>query len=246
MRIPAGIAFMLGLTLTASAQTPWSYLGKTGPFNWGRLDPAYRACSQGEQQSPIDIHGARLNKALQPIEFHYLTAPLTLENTGNLIVAHVRPGGYILVDGTKYNLEQIVFHHPSEHEIRGKLTDMEVQLVHRSSKGKMAIIAVRLTMDRGAPNAVMSTLWEHLPAKAGATENIATAVNAGGFLPADRSYWTYMGSMTTPPCTEGVRWFVMEQDISLSREQLRQFANIFRVNTRQIQDAHGRKIEAHE
>lgn len=246
MRLPAGIALMLGFTLTAAAQSNWTYLGKSGPLNWGKLDPAYRTCSQGEQQSPIDIRGARLNKELKPIEFHYISGPVTLENTGNLIIVRVNPGGYIVADGVKYNLEQIVFHHPSEHAVRGKLTDMEAQLVHKSADGKIAIIAQRLIMDPGSPNALIAALWEHLPTQAGATDKVTSNVNAGGLLPADRGYWTYMGSMTTPPCTEGVRWFVMEQNLTISREQLRQFAGIFRVNTRQLQDTHGRKIEANE
>jgi carbonic anhydrase len=93
---------------------------------------------------------------------------------------------------------------------------------------------------------VLAALWPHLPQTAGATERVTEMVSAGGLLPADRGYWTYMGSLTTPPCTEGVRWFVLEQELSLSRDQSRAFAALFRVNTRQSQDAHERRIEANE
>jgi carbonic anhydrase len=105
---------------------------------------------------------------------------------------------------------------------------------------------VRLRENLDAPNAVLAALWPHLPQTAGATERVTEMVSAGGLLPADRGYWTYMGSLTTPPCTEGVRWFVLEQELSLSRDQSRAFAALFRVNTRQSQDAHERRIEANE
>jgi carbonic anhydrase len=230
----------------AQTATPWSYNGKTGPLNWGKLDPANKACSQGREQSPIDIRGAHLNRDLKPIQFHYLSGPVTLENDGNTVIVHVNPGSYILVDGTRYELQQFHFHHPSEEAVKGKLTDMDVHLVHKSSDGKMVEIAVRFAMDRGDANAVLATLWLHLPATKGALEKVTELVNPGGFLPLDRGYWTYMGSQTTPPCTEGVRWFVYEDVISLSRSQLEAFTRLFRLNSRPLQDTNGRKIEANE
>lgn len=236
----------MATTAFAQAGAPWDYAGKRGPLVWGRLDPAYRACSQGHEQSPIDIRGAHLNQALQPIEFHYIAGPVTLENTGNLIVVHVDPGSYIVADGLRYQLQRLEFHRPSEDAVKGKLTDLGVELVHRSEAGKMAIVAVRLTMDRGDPNAVLAQLWPHLPKAAGTSEKVADEVDPGGFLPADRGYWSYVGSLTTPPCTEGVRWFVFEDELSLSRDQLRAYTAIFRMNSRPLQDLHGRRIEANE
>ncbi|WP_109488750.1 carbonic anhydrase [Occallatibacter savannae] len=247
MRLCASlIVFVLG-SACAAAQSgaKWDYAGKTGPLAWGKLDPAYQACSKGRDQSPIDIHGAHLNKKLQPIEFHYIGASLDLENTGNLIVAHVRPGSYIVADGVRYDLQQFEFHHPSETAVNGKLTDMDVELLHKSSDGKMAVIEVRMALDRGAPNAVLAMLWPHLP-KAGAKENVTDMVNPRGFLPADQGYWTYAGSLTTPPCTEGVRWFVLENEISVSLDQIRAYTYLFRLNSRPLQDTHGRRIEANE
>jgi carbonic anhydrase len=247
MRIVAVVGVCLGLVAGAGAQNaPWSYLGKNGPLNWGRLDPAYRACSQGHEQAPIDIRGAHLNKGLAPLEFHYITGAVTVENTGNLIVVHVNPGSTMTADGVKYELQELTFHRPSETAVKGKLTDMDVEMLHKSADGKMAIVEVRFVMDRDQPNAVMAALWPHLPPRAGAQEKLAEPVNAGGFLPGDRGYWTFMGSLTTPPCTEGVRWFVMEQNLSLSREQVRQFSGMFRMSSRPLQDTHGRKIEANE
>ncbi len=223
MRIPAILAVLLSTGALAAAQTtttPWNYYGKTGPLGWGKLDPAYRLCSQGHEQSPIDIRGAHLNKALQPIEFHYMAGPVTLENTGNTVIIHVSPGSYIIAGGVRYDLQQFHFHHPAEEAVKGKLTDMDIHLVHKSADGKLAVLAVRLAEDRGDPNATLATLWEHLPTKPGTTEKVTDMVNPGGVLPADRGYWTYMGSLTAPPCTEGVRWFVFEQPVSISRSQL--------------------------
>ena len=242
----AVLVFAAASFVTAQTATPWSYTGKTGPINWGKLDPAYKSCSQGHEQSPIDIRGARLNKALPPVEFHYMAASVTLENTGNTVLVHVHPGSYIVVDGARYDLQQFHFHHPSEEAVKGKLTDMVVHLVHKSADGKMAVVAVRFTMDRGDANTVIAALWPHLPASTGSTESVTDMINPGGFLPADRGYWTYTGSLTAPPCTEGVRWFVFEDVLSISRAQLRAFTNIFPMNSRPLQDTHGRRIEANE
>ncbi len=247
MRFSVPAALFLGMAAVAAAQNPnWSYEGKTGQLRWGKLDPAYKACSDGHEQSPIDIRNAHLNKALQPIEFHYIAGPVTLENNGHTIVVHVDPGSYIVAGAIRYDLVELDFRHPGEETVKRKFSDMSVQLLHKSADGKMAIVAVRMLENQNFPNATLATLWQHLPASAGKTEKVAAMINPGGLLPADRGYWTYMGSLTTPPCTEGVRWFVFEQQVTLSRDQLRAFANIYKMNTREIQDPHGRRIEANE
>jgi len=252
MRFPGRLFALAALVLsaaglaTAQTTTPWDYEGKHGALAWGKLDPAYKICSQGHEQAPIDIRHAHLNKALQPLEFHYIAGPVTIVNNGHAIVAHVDPGSYMVAGGVRYDLIEFDFHHPSEETVKGKLSDMDIQLVHRSADGKMAILAVRLIEDIGKPNAELATLWPRLPTTAGSSAKVTDMVNPGGLLPADRGYWTYMGSLTTPPCTEGVRWFVFEQEVTLSRSQLRTFAPFFRVNTRPLQDPHGRRIEANE
>ncbi len=247
MRLPAVLFLCVATTFGAAQSAHWDYYGRTGPLGWGRLDPAYRLCSQGKEQSPIDIRGAKLNKALQPIEFHYMAASVELENTGNGVEVHVKPGSYSIAEGVRYDLQQFHFHHPSEEAVNGKLTEMVVHLVHKSADGKLAVIAVRLSEERGDPNAVMASLWQHLPKEAGKTEKDPDMVNPGGFLPGDRGYWTYMGSLTVPPCTEGVRWFVYEQPVSISRTQVRAFEALgYRINSRPHQDRNGRKIEDSE
>ena len=123
---------------------------------------------------------------------------------------------------------------------------MSIHLLHKSADGKMVIVAVRVVEDRSLGNAILAMLWDHLPKVAHKTETITDLVNPGGLLPADRSYWTYTGSLTTPPCTEGVQWFVFEQELGISRTQLRTFSSMFKTDTREPQDPHGRKILAHE
>ena len=245
MRLSA-IILLAAATACAAQSTTWDYAGKRGPLVWGRLDPAWKTCSQGHEQSPIDIRGAHLDKSLAPIEFHYIAGPVTLLNDGHTVTAAVDPGSYIVAGGARYQLQRLEFHHPSEEAIKGKLTDLEVDLVHQSADGKFAIVAIRFNMDRGDPNAVLATLWPHLPKTPGSSEKVPDEVSPAGFLPADRGYWTYMGSLTTPPCTEGVRWFVFEDELTVSRDQLRTYTSLFRMNSRPLQDPHGRRIEANE
>src|ERR1700678_3146247 len=238
-------SFVAGAQQTGGA--PWTYEGKQGPLNWGHLDPAYRACSEGKEQSPIDIRGAHLDKNLAPIEFHYLAGSMTLTNTGHTVQVTPPAGSYIVAGGTRYDLVQFHFHHPGEEAVKGKLSDMTLHLVHKSADGKIAVVAVRL--NEGDPNAVLAALWQHLPKTTGATDKLDKPdeeMSPAGLLPTDRGYWTYEGSLTAPPCTEGVRRFVMEQQVELSRDQLRSFGTLYKVNSRMLQASRGRKIEADE
>jgi carbonic anhydrase len=247
MRNAAIAVFALSCAAFCAAQSGanWSYEGKTGPIAWGHLDPAYQTCAKGHEQSPIDIRGAKPNKALSPLAFHFITGTMTLENTGRGIAVHVNPGSTLTVDDARYELTEIDFHHPSEHAVKKHLSDMEADLVFRGGDGKTAIVAVRLN-ESNLPNALLATLWAHLPVSVGAKEKTTEMVNAGGLLPGDRSYWAYTGSELEPPCTEGVRWFVFAQQVSIGRSQWQAFTKLFRVNTRPAQDTHGRKIEASE
>ncbi|HVC47300.1 MAG TPA: carbonic anhydrase family protein [Terracidiphilus sp.] len=252
MRLSARIALTLAaaaLALTVATQAcaqsnSWTYEGKTGPVNWGRVDPSYRACSDGRKQSPIDVRHAHLNKALPPIEFHYIAGGVTLENNGHTIMVRVHPGSYIVAGGVRYDLIGYDFHHPSEESVNGRLADMDVEFLHKSADGKFAIIEERLTEDIDEPNPTLAMLWGSLPTTTGASDKVTSMVNPLGLLPVDQSYWTYMGSLSTPPCTEDVRWFVMQTPVTISRGQYRAFAALFRVNSRPLQDTHGRRIEA--
>jgi carbonic anhydrase len=169
-----------------------------------------------------------------------------IENNGHTVEILVKPGSYIVAGGVRYDLQQFHFHHPAEEAVNGRLTDMDVHLVHKSADGKLAVLAARLSEERGDPNATLATLWQQLPTAPGTTNKVTDMINPGGLLPAERGYWTYMGSLTTPPCTEGVRWYVFEQPVSISRAQLQAFAALYKLNSRPLQDTHGRRIEANE
>jgi len=239
-----GMSLFAALPMMGQKADKWSYEGKEGPLNWGRLDPSYRICSVGREQSPIDIRGAKLDKSLKPIEFHYLSGAMTLTNTGHTIEVTPPAGSYISLDGVRYDLVEFHFHSPGEDPVKGKLSDMSIELVHKSADGKLAVISVRL--NEGRPNAVLAGLWEHLPKTVGSSDKMTQLMSPLGLLPMDRGYWTYTGSLTAPPCTEGVRWFVMENEVEISREQLRAFTALYRVNSRLLQATRGRKISASE
>ena len=225
------VAAVGGVTISmrASAQsaTPWDYEGNGSRWSGASSIRASRLARRG-RRSRRSIFGRSPGQNLQPIEFHYVAGPVRMENDGHTIVVHVDPGSYIVAGGVRYELVQFDFHHPGETPVRGKLTDMDVELLHKSADGKLAVVEVRLGEEIGNANAVLSTLWAHLPKTAGETGKVADPVSAGGLLPTDRGYWTYTGSLTTPPCTEDVHWFVFEQPISIDRDQLRAFGPLFR------------------
>lgn len=252
MRLKALVLLIATLPFAAAAQsaahgdTHWDYAGKYGPVNWGKIDPSYKACSAGKEQSPIDIHGAKRVKGLQPIEFHYRTGPATVEHEGHAIDVDFGRGNYIVLDGAQYELQSVHFHRPSEHAVKGRLADMEAHFVHRSADGKLAVISVLLNEDINTPNPLLATLWTNLPQTEGQSSKVTESVNPGALLPASRAYWTYTGSLTVPPCTEGVKWFVMQQPMTVGRTQLRAFQAVVPLTARPLQDARGRKIEASE
>jgi carbonic anhydrase len=239
-----------GVPSSAGAQQPgsaptgpaWSYYGKTGPSNWGRLSPQYSACSKSKIQSPIDIHGVKVDPTLGPIEFHYLSGPVNLVNTGRTVRVNVTPGSYIVFGGARYDLVEFHFHHPAEDLVDGKLSDIQIDLVHKNAAGELAIIGVRV--NEGQVNGSLAALWPSLPATSGATTAIQDNFNPLGLLPADRRYWSYLGSITIPPCTEGVRWLSMQTATELSQDQLQALARLFPDNARPIQPTNKRKIGA--
>src|SRR4051812_13415589 len=141
---------------SAHPHTHWDYYGKTGPLGWAKLDPEYRLCAEGKEQSPIDISGAHLNKGLPSIEFHYRAGLVEEENNGHTVAIHVKPGSYIVAGGVRYDLQQFHFHHPAEEAVNGKLTDMDVHLVHKSADGQLAVVGVRLSQDSDQPNATLA------------------------------------------------------------------------------------------
>jgi carbonic anhydrase len=250
------LTFVLAVTAVAHSQqstTPaaaaptgaqWSYYGKRGPTNWGKLDPGYAACSKGKLESPIDIRNAKLDRALAPIALHYLSGPVTLFNEGHTIRGIVPAGNYIVFNGTRYDLQQFHFHHPAEHLVNGKLADLEIHLVHKSASGEFVVIAV--LVKEGQVNGSLAALWPSLPRTVGASTTLQDPFDPAGLLPADQGYWAYTGSLTAPPCTEGVHWLIMENPTQLAGDQLDAFARLYPDNARPVEATRGRKVEASE
>ena len=232
--------------LTASAKTHmanhrhWEYEGEAGPANWHKLDANFTTCAKGERQSPIDIRdGLRLD--VPPIQFNYSPSLFRIVDNGHTVQVVVG-GSSIQVIGKTYELVQFHFHRPSEERVNGQTYDMVAHLVHKSADGKLAVVAVLLEV--GKANPVIKTLWDHLPLEKNDEVASPTAViDINQLLPESRAYYTYMGSLTTPPCTEGVTWLVLKQPVAMSTEQMAIFARLYRNNARPIQPANGRLIK---
>ncbi len=219
----------------------WSYSGDTGPAHWGSLSPEYSACSQGKEQSPVNISNAQRSK-LPVIEFNYQPSALAVVNNGHTIQVNYAQGSSITIDGKTYNLVQFHFHHLSETMVKGKHAPLEGHLVHKSADGKLAVVAV--LFDEGKANPAIATVWSNLP-KAEGTENKPSGVevNAAQLLPDKFEYYTFPGSLTTPPCSEGVTWLVVSHRMTASKEQIDAFAKLYPNNYRPVQPLNGRKIQ---
>ncbi|HKQ19705.1 MAG TPA: carbonic anhydrase family protein [Candidatus Eisenbacteria bacterium] len=218
----------------------WSYQGPTGPEHWSELSPAFAACAKGRFESPIDIESAEASE-LPPLQFDYKPSPLTVVDNGHTIMATYAPGSSLVVGDARYDLQQVHFHHPSEEQIHGKTSEMVVHLVHKDTQGHLAVVAVLL--NHGMANPAVGTIWAHLPAVKEKPQSVAgAAIDATALLPATRGYYTFSGSLTTPPCTEGVTWYVMTTPVELSAEQIAAFAKLYPMNARPVQPLNGRKI----
>ncbi len=238
----ANLVLVLGLLVgqlvwvgPAAASDPvhWSYEGEEGPAHWGELSPDFAACAEGKEQSPVDIAAsAPVNPAA--IVFNYQPGALNIVNDGHTIQADYDPGSSIEIEGKTYNLVQFHFHAMSEHTFNGQYSPMEIHLVHQSDDGEYAVVGVML--NSGAENPAYAPVFNNLPAQAGDPQTISgTTVNAADMLPASQTYYRYEGSLTTPACTEGVNWFVLNTPVELSEAQMSAFEQIYNNNYRPIQ-----------
>ena len=211
----------------------WSYNGKTGPNKWGHLDPEYRACSSGKEQSPINITNGK-TKNIGNIRFYYKPSKLNVLNNGHTIQVDYDKGSSIRIDGERYDLLQFHFHTPSEHTIEGIRYPMELHLVHKNKDGKLAVVGLMMVV--GKHNNLLGPLWENLPSKERKThEHFQEKIDMASILPPGERTFRYPGSLTTPPCSEGVKWNVLLSPISISNEQLLAFQDLFKNNSRPVQ-----------
>jgi carbonic anhydrase len=219
----------------------WTYTGETGVDKWGSLGKDYATCSLGHRQSPIDIR--RTVKAdLPPLKFAYKPVPLSIIDNGHSIKVDTPDAGSLTLEGVSYELVQFHFHKPSEERINGKTYDMVAHLVHQSKDGKLAVLSV--LMEAGKEQSLIRTLWNHLPLEAEKQFTYSDVkIDPSLLLPAKRNYYTFLGSLTTPPCTEGVLWLVLKAPLQISKEQLASFATIYRNNVRPVQGVNNRVIK---
>ncbi|MCF8178599.1 MAG: carbonic anhydrase family protein [Sulfuritalea sp.] len=218
----------------------WSYEGEGAPIHWGKLQSAYRACAAGSSQAPIDIRdGIKLN--LDPIELAYLPIRINIVDSGYTAEFKVGEGLDIGVMGKRYKLTDFHFHRPSEGRIEGKAFDMELHLIHRNDDGQVAIIAVMI--EKGRENPMVQSLLNNLPLEWGTEVSPPDLLDPMQLLPMTLEYWTYIGSLTTPPCTEDVVWMVMKQPLQISAEQIDVFKRFYRKNARPLQPLNGRLIK---
>lgn len=222
------------------AHIHWGYEGLGAPENWAKLDAKNTLCAKGERQSPIDIRdGIRVD--LEPIKFDYRPSRFRIVDNGHTVQVNVGDSSLSLT-GKSYELVQFHFHRPSEERINGQRFDMVVHLVHKADDGQLAVLAVLL--ERGNEHPLIQTLWNHLPLEKNLNvEPPSLTINPADLLPEQRSYYTYMGSLTTPPCTEGVLWLVMKNPVGVSDEQIRIFSRLYRNNARPVQPVRDRLIK---
>lgn len=194
----------------------WGYAGAGGPERWGGLDPAFAACDVGTKQSPIDLKGAEEGRLLPALVFYYRSAPLTLRNNGHTVQADLPPGSWLDLGGVRYDLRQFHFHAPSEHTVEGTAALMEAHLVHENVHGQLAVLGVMISPGNAA-NATLAAVLRHAPREEGVRHLADVTLDPKELLPEDRSYWRYVGSLTTPPCSEGVAWHVLQQPITATR-----------------------------
>ncbi len=218
----------------------WSYEGAGGPSGWGTMKPEFAKCSTGTRQSPIDIRDG-IKVQLDPVQFDYRPSGFRVIDNGHTVQVNVAAGNSIEVMGRRYDLVQFHFHRPSEERIDGRQFDMVAHLVHKDAEGRLAVVAVLL--DRGSAQPIVQSIWNNLPLEKGDEVPAKGSLDLNALLPPERSYFTYMGSLTTPPCSEGVLWMVMKQPVSISQEQISIFARLYPMNARPIQSASGRLIK---
>ncbi|MEZ4502375.1 MAG: carbonic anhydrase family protein [Dehalococcoidia bacterium] len=230
-----------GASTESAHEAPhWTYAGETGPEMWGSLADDWAMCSTGTSQSPINI-SASLPIGLTDVQFDYVPSALTVINNGHTIQGNVAEGSGVMVDGERYELLQFHFHAPSEHEIDGKPAAMEVHFVHRNAEGELAVIGALYQL--GEHNPTLDGVWAALPTTTEDEVHIDGFV-AEALLPLDRSVFRYSGSLTTPPCSEGVKWHVITTPLSASAEQVEAFINIVGDNARPVQPLNGRSVLA--
>ncbi len=240
LAVTAALVFTAGSALASGHGAHWGYSGEGGPEHWGTLDPAFEMCGKGVNQSPINMTDF-IEGELAPITFNYSGLATEVVNNGHAIQANYAAGSTITIDGKTFELKQFHFHSPSENHLNGKSYPMESHFVHVDKDGNIAVIGVFYEI--GEANAGMAKLWKQMPKEVGGKAALAAQVKADELLPADRDYYRFNGSLTTPPCSEGVYWLMMKKTVTVSEDQVKQFTGVMgHPNNRPIQPTGARPV----
>ncbi len=235
----AGV-FASSVAANAAGAVHWGYSGDEGPAHWGELSHDYIACSTGRNQSPINLT-AMIEGELPPLQVDYQVGGKEIVNNGHSIQVNYAPGSTISVEGHTFELKQFHFHTPSENTIENESFPMEAHFVHSDAEGNLAVIAVMYK--EGRENAELAKAWAQMPTEKGEKQALTSAVDAGKLLPSKRDYYRFNGSLTTPPCSEGVRWYVIKAYDTASAEQIAKFSHLMHhPNNRPVQPVNARLI----
>jgi len=230
----------LASSVLAAEKAQWGYSGPEGPEHWGELDPQFTVCSTGKNQSPVDLTGM-VESELPPIVFNYQSGDNEILNNGHTIQVNYNLANTIRVDGQEFELKQFHFHSPSENTIEGQSFPMEAHFVHIDKGGNIAVVA--LLYKQGEPNVELEKSWALMPENSGDKKAIPRSISPNTLLPKIRDYYRFSGSLTTPPCTEGVLWLVMKNFNTASKEQIEKFSHtMHHPNNRPVQPLNGRLV----
>jgi len=251
--IRAKAAALTGHTAPATAhekgdsghgEVHWSYSGATGPQSWSQLQPEFSTCAVGKRQSPINIDDTTtLQGPAEALQFNYQPSNAVVVNNGHTIQVNLQGNNTLTVRGSTYALLQFHFHTPSEEQVNYRNFAMVVHLVHRNAEGQLAVVAVLL--EPGEANALIDKVWTYMPLDVNdAVRTPAGLIDVSELLPKDQRYYQFMGSLTTPPCTEGVLWMVLKQPTQISAAQLRLFQQLYPNNARPVQPLNNRPVRS--
>lgn len=229
--------FAIAAHSSGNTNVKWGYGGKWGPLQWANLSHEFAKCGQGKAQSPIDLKWSQAHDARQ-LTFMYKPTQLQIVDDGQTIKVSPDKGSYLLIDGRRFDLLQFHFHAQSEHTFSGHHFPLEAHFVHKNDAGQLAVVGVMFK--QGHKNDTIAKLWQRIPAKMQHKEHFATSYNPIDLIPAVPTHYHYMGSLTTPPCSENVNWTILNTPLEISREQIDQFEVLYRGNNRPVQRLNGR------
>ena len=244
IKLFAGLALCLAALSSAAAadKLHWQYSGDQGPEHWAGMQPDYALCGRGQRQSPIDITSASIkpNQTAKPLQFDYRSAPASIVNDGHTVRVRIAKGSQLTIGAEHLSLQQFHFHTPGGDRLQGEEFPLAMHFLHKSRSGQL--VSLVLLFRQGAENKAMAGLLPQMPARSDTVEHKLPAIDPAQWLPAERGYYSYAGSLTAPPCTEGVLWLVLKQPLELSSAQLASLHQLFPDNARPVQALHGRSV----